>query len=174
MPKNSRSTGAAVTRTRPIGVSRPEERECCHPRCTALPQQLYAFPIPLCTRHIVQVLERSAEVTAQARRDHIVKNSRPLPVTRQAMRNSGDSKFSHDPVVYYIRFGNRVKIGTTTNLRSRLKQLPHDEVLAVEPGGHAVEQVRHKQFATKRVNGEWFELDSGMSAYIDKLRKKVS
>lgn len=60
-------------------------------------------------------------------------------------------------VVYYIQFGDRIKIGTTTDLGKRLGALPHDCLLATEPGGPLVERQRHEQFGALRIKGEWFE-----------------
>ena len=50
-------------------------------------------------------------------------------------------------VVYYLRYGDRIKIGTSANPRRRVASLPHDEVLAFERGGRPLEQRRHAQFA---------------------------
>ncbi len=50
-------------------------------------------------------------------------------------------------VVYYIRWRDQIKIGTSINPRMRLAALPHDEVLAFERGGRSLEQRRHAQFA---------------------------
>src|SRR3712207_998868 len=50
-------------------------------------------------------------------------------------------------VVYYLRYGDRVKIGTTGNPRQRLAAIWHDEVLAFERGDRRVERRRHAQFA---------------------------
>lgn len=60
--------------------------------------------------------------------------------------------------VYYLRFGDRYKIGFTTNLKARLNSLPYDELLAVEPGSFKLERERHAMFASTRVEGqnEWF------------------
>ena len=38
-------------------------------------------------------------------------------------------------VVYYLRYGDRIKIGTSANPRQRVASLPHDEVLAFERAG---------------------------------------
>lgn len=73
------------------------------------------------------------------------------------------------PVVYYIRFGDRVKIGTTFDLQARLSVIPHDEVLGTEPGSYALEKRRHRQFAADRVVGEWFRLSPGLIAHIEGL-----
>jgi hypothetical protein len=73
-------------------------------------------------------------------------------------------------VVYYIRFRGRIKIGTSGNPRSRLTQLPHDEVLAFERGGRQREQVRHAQFAGHRIPGtEWFDPHVELTRHIRQL-----
>lgn len=75
----------------------------------------------------------------------------------------------HPPIVYYLRFADRIKIGTTKNLGSRLKVIPHDEVLATEPGDHELEHQRHEQFAHLRITGEWFESGPDLLAHISGL-----
>lgn len=63
------------------------------------------------------------------------------------------------PVVYFIQWGDRIKIGTSENIRERLVHLYHDEVLALEPGDRAQERRRHNQFASHKIKkyNEWFE-----------------
>ncbi|MFD4457683.1 GIY-YIG nuclease family protein [Nocardia sp. NPDC058480] len=73
-------------------------------------------------------------------------------------------------IVYYLQFGDRIKIGTTINLQRRLGEIPHDRVLAIEPGGRALERQRHKEFAEERLTGEWFEPSQRLLAHIKKLR----
>lgn len=63
----------------------------------------------------------------------------------------------HRPIVYYIRFGDRIKIGTSASFRKRLESLPYDEVLGIELGGVALEGRRHAQFKAERITGEWFK-----------------
>jgi hypothetical protein len=59
--------------------------------------------------------------------------------------------------VYYLRLGERVKIGTTANPRHRFAALWHEEVLAFERGGRALERRRHAEFAVDRLGmSEWF------------------
>jgi hypothetical protein len=72
-------------------------------------------------------------------------------------------------VVYYIRFGDRVKIGTTNRLTQRLYAIPHDEVLATEPGSYALERERHTQFREDRVIGEWFQMSPRLMEHIKGL-----
>jgi hypothetical protein len=73
-------------------------------------------------------------------------------------------------VVYYLRRADSVKIGTTSNPRQRFAALLHDEVLAFELGGRAVEQQRHTEFADDRLGtSEWFELTPRLRAHIAAL-----
>lgn len=70
-------------------------------------------------------------------------------------------------VVYYIRFGERIKIGTSANPRQRLATLWHDEVLAFERGDRALEQRRHGKFAAHRLGrSEWFAAHDDLLAHI--------
>lgn len=73
-------------------------------------------------------------------------------------------------LIYYLRFGDRVKIGYTTNLPLRLKVIPHDEVLATEPGTMLDEKVRHARFAPLRIKGEWFRHEEPLTTHIAGLQ----
>lgn len=77
-------------------------------------------------------------------------------------------------VVYYLRYADRVKIGTSAQPRQRLRAIRHEELLAFERGDRAVEQRRHAQFATVRLGGsEWFRLSTELEAHITELRAGV-
>lgn len=77
-------------------------------------------------------------------------------------------------VVYYLRLGERVKIGTTTNPRQRFAALPHEEVLAFERGDRRLERRRHLEFAAERGgSSEWFALTVRLRAHIDVLAGRV-
>lgn len=74
-------------------------------------------------------------------------------------------------VVYYLRFADRIKIGTSANPRHRLAQLRHDELLAFERGGRQTEQRRHQQFADARyARTEWFRMTPALLAHVGTLR----
>jgi len=78
-------------------------------------------------------------------------------------------------VVYYIRFRDRIKIGTSGNPRGRIASLPHDEVLAFERGDRRVEQKRHAQFASHRVSTtEWFHEHDALAEHIAVLAAGVA
>jgi hypothetical protein len=77
-------------------------------------------------------------------------------------------------VVYYLRFRDRIKIGTSSNPRQRLAQLRFDELLAFERGDRATEQKRHAQFAEFRfVGSEWFRENDDLTAHIRSLAAGV-
>jgi len=70
-------------------------------------------------------------------------------------------------VVYTLRLGERVKIGTTANPRHRFAALWHEEVLAFERGGRALERRRHAEFAADRLGtSEWFALSDALRDHI--------
>lgn len=84
-----------------------------------------------------------------------------------------EKKRAESGIVYYIRFSDRVKIGFTTSLRSRLLALPVDEVLAAEPGTYDLETERHRQFAQDLAAGrEWFNLSDALRAHVTSVREK--
>ncbi|ROQ37147.1 T5orf172 domain-containing protein [Frondihabitans sp. PhB188] len=70
-------------------------------------------------------------------------------------------------VVYYIRFGDRIKIGTTANPRQRMARLWHEQLLAFEPGDRRVEAARHEQFAALRYDRtEWFATGPELERHV--------
>ena len=86
----------------------------------------------------------------------------------------GEAAHVRVDVVYYIRFGERIKIGTSGNVRGRLASLPWEEVLAFERGGRSLEQRRHAQFGEHRIPGsEWFHTHDALAAHIAELREGV-
>ena len=69
-------------------------------------------------------------------------------------------------IVYYLRYADRVKIGTTANPRQRFARIWHDEVLAFERGGRRLEQRRHAEFAADRLGGEWFRRSPQLTEHL--------
>jgi hypothetical protein len=66
----------------------------------------------------------------------------------------------HAPIVYFIQNGNRVKIGTSTNLRKRVAALSLStrSIVLVLHGDAAYERKLHARFAAYRTPGtEWFD-----------------
>ena len=82
-------------------------------------------------------------------------------------------------VIKHINIDDVYKIGKTNDLRKRLTQLstssPYGlEVVYIEYGGDCIdvmENAIHNKWITKRINGEWFELDRGeLQLVIDDLK----
>lgn len=73
-------------------------------------------------------------------------------------------------VVYYIKFRDCVKIGTSRNLESRYSGITATEMLyGFEFGGHRLEKRRHDKFSVYRTHGEWFEDNQHIRAHINKV-----
>jgi hypothetical protein len=108
--------------------------------CEAKPGE--DMPFPICNRHAIQVALAVRTVAATALLNDGVNHGK--------MRRD----LEQGSVVYYVALpGDRIKIGTTTNLPQRLNALRADRawVLATEPGGVTVERRRHQQFAQHRI-----------------------
>lgn len=75
-------------------------------------------------------------------------------------------------VVYYMRFGPLIKIGTTRNLYARVGALRPDEVLAAEPGGRDIEAQRHREFGRHRIERELFAPGPDLRQHIKATRNK--
>jgi hypothetical protein len=76
-------------------------------------------------------------------------------------------------VVYYVRIGEYIKIGTTRVMKQRFANLDVDEVLATEPGGRQQESIRHRQFADlKAKRREYFRPDDRLLRHIEWVREK--
>lgn len=99
-------------------------------------------PLPICLMHLREAyliyaehLQYLPSPTAQDQAD----------VEKMAVIPS-DSDGDVEPLVYYVRIGHHVKIGTTRDLYNRMASLQPDEILALEVGGSSLERERHRQF----------------------------
>jgi len=76
---------------------------------------------------------------------------------------------AHAPVVYFLRNGTRVKIGTSQNIRRRITSLSlrREDVIRVEHGDQQYERSLHRRFEALRVDEtEWFELRGALAEYL--------
>ena len=80
------------------------------------------------------------------------------------------------PIIYFIKCGDHIKIGRTTNsLSERLQTI---QIYNAEPvkyhfayyGKHEDEPKTHKMFASDRVRGEWFRHSDSIESHIQKLK----
>lgn len=86
----------------------------------------------------------------------------------------GEAFLNRVDVVYYLRYRDRIKIGTSANPRQRLASIRHDELLAFERGNRLTEQRRHAQFAQHRfARTEWFDAHDDILVHVAALRAGV-
>lgn len=120
---------------------------------------------PICMDHAKKL---TAQVVLLTTKD-------PTPsTTRQAKKQAGQARSEYGPkeklgLVYFIRFADRIKIGYTTDLPTRMKTVPHDEILALVPGTMADEKTLHRKFNSLRITGEWFANDPRLTDFIKTL-----
>lgn len=100
-----------------------------------------------------------------------VKIGRQKHADERAKRHNSPDRRS---IVYYIRRGDFIKIGTTVNPAARLGSLMPDEILAFEPGDAELESARHGQFRSSRVarKSEYFHRTEELLAHIEALRER--
>jgi hypothetical protein len=75
----------------------------------------------------------------------------------------------HASLVYFISNGNRMKIGTSTELKRHIRTLAlrAENVALLLDGGKPLERKYHDQFADLRIgNTEWFAYESPLTDFI--------
>lgn len=102
----------------------------------------------------------------------------PMPAeTPRAERKSRPAPRPTPPVlagVYFVRSGNLIKIGTSTNVNARLAALRTMsalplELMAVAEGGYTEEGAVHQRFASLRQHGEWFTAAPELLAFVAEI-----
>jgi len=137
-------------------VQRLRERFCGRPSAPGT-------PFPICVHHLAEMCDFLRERLAMP---DAVEAALKLPVLDK--RRTFGPRVS---VVYYLRVGQLVKIGTTWRIKDRMRRYPPDsELLAAEPGGRDLERSRCEQFAHLLHSGmEWFHPGDDLLAFIDTL-----
>lgn len=142
------------------------EAVCSSEECWRSAQRWIELPAPLCAEHMIQmavVLKKVYGVFLDAGVERVPTRGPKLPEKLNSLEGIH--------VVYYLQFGDRIKIGTSRNLKERLKSIPHDKMLAVELGGIPTESKRHQQFQKWGLTGEWFEMAPPLMAHIAELQR---
>lgn len=131
-------------------------------------------PLSICGRHLIEAYRFCEDVLdiAAGSMDGDAKSDRFLRF------NAWDNRVARTtgpPVVYYALMRSVIKIGTTTNLRQRMQTLKADDILATEPGGYEIEELRLKQFDHLRApiarHRELFIPDEDLISHIEMLRR---
>lgn len=119
-------------------------------------------PAALCRRHLLACLDfvynARTEYKATTRS---LEQRVTTPGEEKHLTNAG-----HRDVVYFLRFGDRIKIGYSSNFRRRMSEVPYDEILLVLPGTQAHESALHEIFKEHRITGEWFHSHGDILTFI--------
>lgn len=125
--------------------------ECCFPNCrAALSTKVH---LPLCDRHMVKVYREVASLMGE---------TRPAEPSRGVVAYAPSRPRG---TIYIVQFGDRIKIGYTTDMRTRMTAIPHDRVLATLPGTMSTEKALHHQFRHLHIKGEWFRAEGDLLAF---------
>jgi hypothetical protein len=121
-------------------------------------------------RRAIETIDRWAADLKRLGEDHRERRQREdaeIIAQRQA-----ENPRLHDPIVYYMRMSDLVKIGTSSHIAARLATINPQGVMAIEFGGYDVEARRHQQFAEHRAHGEWFHLCEEIGTHIAAVRER--
>lgn len=181
----SKITGKVSSTTATVGVVKLLDRALMNlseqAACSGLADELpcprpaaTTSPFPVCQQHRVEIaMSVIPEILGRELAALLAIPTTPLPrpdaVTVESLWAG-----PHEEVVYFIANGGRVKIGFTTNLRSRLSALSlrRDNVLTALEGGTDLEQILHAHFSEhRRGNTEWFDLAPEIVRYISEVSK---
>lgn len=123
-------------------------------------------PVHLCAKHLREVYEFAHDLVEnswdEAVRGYVAElHTRFRPPRAVTKRTPGN--------LYFIRFGDRIKVGYSTNPEVRIAELPHEEVLGIVPGTRSDEKSWHRLLADFHVTGEWFRADPEVLAMIARV-----
>lgn len=122
---------------------------------------------PLCMEHAKKLTVQVMLLTSNTIRP-ITGKMNNRAIDRLAPKRERASK---PGLVYFVQFGDRIKIGYTTNLDRRMEAVPNDKILALVAGSMADERKYHAKFDDIRITGEWFANDPRLTDFIKTLPK---
>lgn len=184
MPKPRARTPQVVGTSAPLGSARlrlPQMPGLNCPGCLnriTYSEKANAFRCQKCggrftTMQMQQHVEAMAQVTFEQRSLAAdTERAENSAQDKRARRNAAHAKKMYDTsVVYFIRFRDAVKVGTTTDLSTRMNELPWEEIVGIAPGGIHAEVQHHRNLRPYRIHGEWFELTDEVAAYIQRVNE---
>lgn len=142
---------------------------CAYPQCTDHTQW---NDTPLCPEHAAIVWKTFDERTTEAHKQVIRGEHREAAAAIRSAEAEAraEKRFASNRPgsIYYLRVGDRVKIGFTADLYQRMMQYPpNSELLATHPGTPAMEKRIHQDFTRHLADGrEWFHPNTELSEHI--------
>ena len=152
--------------------------QCSAPMCSR--KTVEDAPFPICMFHMRKVFDYFDGFAELAKQ--VVAARYPVDpdeIRAEVLKaNAEISRASHakdeHSQVYYAEVNGAIKIGFTTNMKSRMgdMRITLDRVLATEPGGRDLEGMRHRQFAhLRRGRLEEFERAEDLLSHIAMIRE---
>ncbi|MEW1754087.1 GIY-YIG nuclease family protein [Streptomyces angustmyceticus] len=144
---------------------------CAVPTCTDDP--FIQQPLHLCRQHALMV---SLSVTDVLHANALAAaTSADLDIDRVAVASDSVwSEASHQPVVYFMVNGDRVKIGVSTNITARAGALclRKENTALLLQGSYDLEGALHAHFEADRIGQtEWFVLSPRIQDYIARRKQ---
>lgn len=123
-----------------------------------------------------EMLKRAIKAGEQAHKEEALRElARQEAMERRCIEGLNELKMAatkHVPVVYYMKLGDLVKIGTTTRIAQRRATINPEVILAIEVGDRELETQRHRDFRDLWVHGEWFKLHDRLASHIETARDR--
>ena len=136
--------------------------DCSFPYCRR--EAATQLDMPICGPHARKVY--------QGVKDLLELQRAMYPHTAAKSTGTAERERNTKPgTVYFARCGDLIKIGYTTRLRQRMRDIGADEVLATMPGTINDEKALHMRFGPCWVHGEYFEPKPELVDYIAKVQQ---
>lgn len=127
-------------------------------------------PLPLCRPHALDISLNVTDLLHAHARTGGHGGSRDINSADIAPSSVWKTN-AHPPVVYFLANGNRIKIGTSTNVTARVVTLAlrRKNALLLLSGSNDLEKALHDHFEADRIgNTEWFHLSESIRDFIDR------
>lgn len=147
---------------------------CSWPFCTMNSTERYK--LPFCHEHVLYVW---SVVDADLREhnlsaDELHERQRQLEHQRCADHDRRGARRKQLGHIYYLRIGDSIKIGYSSQLWNRLSSYPPGTVyLATHPGSRADEAGLHSRFSAYRIAGrEWYSTAHELMNHIVEMQRQ--
>lgn len=141
--------------------------------------ELCYLHFPLVVRSVKQAMTEDSAFLRGVRNRVIKEEAQEIARLARLQSAAKIRTESADTVIYYVERDGYIKIGMTTNLEKRLKNLANGgtasppgmtigpvTLLASHGGGRASEKYMHRRFADLRLAGEWFRSSPELLEHI--------
>jgi hypothetical protein len=138
---------------------------CVWPNCT----EPLAFHLgPLCLYHAMLMYEavlHSPDVPVTSAQSKVAERRQ---AEQERAKARARARGQQPGWIYYLRIGDRLKIGYSADVRERMRAYPPEsELLAVHPGTRDLEADMHRRFTGSRAAGrEWFRETPDLAEHV--------